>query len=1699
MLSPLSTGLGQGQDADSSMDDSSATSDYGSPSHAEDTAPGSFFKKKDPDPFFHYELISNVASPSSPLMGRSISWSLKDAVPIEDLMYPSLHCLPEDKLSPLSSPTSLTLKYAKKNKLKLKKGKISEMERERQKAREGSPSPDSLSESSAHLNVRDGHTGVSTSLRVVNATPIVRNRNAPAQRQVQGQGQAFASSTQCMQNSNADLHWTVEVSPIRASQSRILPTDNERERVGKDIQKRGEVYLRERLKRNLRSLAHAAEERRKADDFKKNNLLLNAKTSLKRTSRTKQGMFSSLAEEEELVIALAKPPSPSPSQLNAERQEHAHEVEEQGKIERRQNLHGPQATEPLIAQSPDELYASLTQSLRFKQIALAGFEGSGWNSTGAGTGTGADTDIGAGAGAGSANSKKLSTLYSSPISSKGGDRNGTASTSAAEATVYKQKTALQALPGSADHVELEDGLLMFRVRNALKAKGDKDNATLRDIQESPDLDPLLMKQRVRKANLLEALVKKRSEFVSSGEHLRRALRQNAAVMYGVDYSYDHGNFHPKLTLRSHSETDRSKIDFSPIQKAPSHSRRVAQDVLLVEQYDAKILPEIFIKPHEKITGEYVKKCLAREEEIEALSQLDRQARLRMDDETVGANSTVNLASYGVGDEQGLCLGQSLLNFDSLQSLILKENRLSSKSIPTIFANISTVSVMFIDISCNKLHGPVCFEAISKFFTAKNVCKHLNMSKCGLTCDDIVELCAGLSSQANQPLEELILSSNSIAARGAVALSQYISRLTPIDADSQSKQRINPKALSGSNDSISSKSICNIKTLNLSWNKVSHDGVIALAGAITISQQLKNLDISGNSVSDSAAQRLATALSSTSSLEVLNLQQNHVSSPSCFVFARVLTRHPSMKVLDLSLNPVGEPGARSIFRSILQGLNCFVMMRSCTFEEDNTMFNHSNPSADSPYTLDLNQPYQHSVACTLLSMMAADNEQCKITESSYRDGPKSAFRPLGLHNVDGKACEKGSSSDWVVPTAGTLQLSFVYSMKLPTAGLAISENALFVLKIIIVTARTEGDRRNWLKLLCKDVYFTTTQAQGIIDHFVEKQVIGIGGLHRVDVMNAVWPHLLDPHNQVEFFLKNIVDMEQRRKVMYGMSLDMFRFNWVNPTGHWRFVLSDPNQRIAMSKFIAINKMESEYSRDKSGREDTSQMEDWCNFRNATYTGGHENDDDIEAPAVQRDSTEIKFVFKPFIINREFMEDLPYVGVLEFDYVSTRRPLQDFSELDVNEGNNAAFFGANQDDDSGAFDSYDLQGEPGAEDSLGGMLSIAGSRPHTSGSALSAIMSSRPASSDALSSSRGSETDGKPLDTSRSIGSAASNSSTTERDVESRLSGSRPGSVHILDSRDSRKLDSRLVGLKHPQTMLITDSELRDFLNLIGLSTRERCMHPDTLFKLSYLQLASTKYYFHARSVVTVLECFSRDAVVQARVVVALFSRLWDLHNFDFIMRNLSTLAQQETILRLGYLNIMNPLKPAMDYCIDLRYADNRKALVFCLETGPSEGADQLRSDSASDLTLTDMYSSINRVLKNCVDARVMYSYGEVGERTTNVSWNIRTAALKKFLVGTNPWPKGIQRIIFQYNKLLKDGLLSIGPIEQQYEVMMKRQEEERAKAHQQKEDAQKKKKAKKNLLQGAIKRVSTSNALVIAKDDGDNAAAAEDADNGEENE
>lgn len=86
--------------------------------------------------------------------------------------------------------------------------------------------------------------------------------------------------------------------------------------------------------------------------------------------------------------------------------------------------------------------------------------------------------------------------------------------------------------------------------------------------------------------------------------------------------------------------------------------------------------------------------------------------------------------------------------------------------------------------------------------------------------------------------------------------------------------------------------------------------------------------------------------------------------------------------------------------------------------------------------------------------------------------------------------------------------------------------------------------------------------------------------------SVWSKLLDTENKYTFLCNNL-EKSERSDLTSLLTLEQFKFNWLNPTGRWRLDLGHRQQRSVMIQIIAINNFESEFSKNHSRRADTSQ--------------------------------------------------------------------------------------------------------------------------------------------------------------------------------------------------------------------------------------------------------------------------------------------------------------------------------------------------------------------------------------------------------------------------------------------------------------------------------------------------------------------------------
>ena len=511
---------------------------------------------------------------------------------------------------------------------------------------------------------------------------------------------------------------------------------------------------------------------------------------------------------------------------------------------------------------------------------------------------------------------------------------------------------------------------------------------------------------------------------------------------------------------------------------------------------------------------------------------------------------------------------------------------------------------------------------------------------------------------------------------------------------------------------------------------------------------------------------------------------------------------------------------------------------------------------------------------------------------------------------------------------------------------------------------------------------------------------------------------------------------------------------------------------MLKLVAINEKESSFSRLHSGRGDTSQNGDWSNFRNVRYlkegqdrngsgkkskstaakqqqqqqapssaaSEGEEDEDEDEDRAgddTGGNDNGKGALDEPFLMSGEFVDKLPLSGFLVFDYVSTRRPGEELVLEQAARGHSGPS-GEQQQQQQQQYTGDSELGMDRAEVGLDFFADALDVAPPS----LSASPSASPLFSAIAASAA---TPGTPVPTDKDTDQVASDNSNSRRTSVVARRGSVMTETETGTGTGTATATATATAtgpgenLNRDASLIISDDDFLRLMDDLGLSLRERCQPPQTMFVLLFLQFASTKFYFTTKRVCVLMDTFSSNYVLQGRLVSCLFSRIWDLYNFDAVMRHMSTKGQREVISRLGILNVMNPLKPALDYRIDMRHMDQRVMLVYLLQVAPTEASDQIREDPNTELSVTTMYGAINRVLTTPQREVLLFNFGEVGERAVSnfVSWNLRREALDRFLVGTKPVTKGVFDVVRMYGKLAQEGELSVGPIELQYEAYAKK--------------------------------------------------------------
>ncbi|KAK1935204.1 Leucine-rich repeat-containing protein 74B [Phytophthora citrophthora] len=447
----------------------------------------------------------------------------------------------------------------------------------------------------------------------------------------------------------------------------------------------------------------------------------------------------------------------------------------------------------------------------------------------------------------------------------------------------------------------------------------------------------------------------------------------------------------------------------------------------------------------------------------------------------------------------------------------------------------------------------------------------------------------------------------------------------------------------------------LTSLNLSWNNIRGKPAQHLARCMMENLTLTHLDLSDNTLGNNgkADAELGACLATNKSLRVLDISNNHVQAKSVLVYVNGLQQNTVLKTLVFRGNPVGVVGGEAIVRAVASGsvLNCQIDIGDCNLDIlDGNL--EGTTYGGGTFILNLNERSDGILLKELLQLVWKN--KMDIVEV--------------IHNGIPFTFNKKDEKTFVtcIPSQGSMQVKFQpnYDRHEDLISAAGFDGVVRLMDRSFGRSR-DGDEAAKLfciRVLAEEYSFTVAEANTLLSLFESHTSL----VEKANAAAAIIPQIhLTPSAQIateeiydcasmetpkEFFvdkdgdgkidvcgdicmtigLENLSDIEQshvEQKVGKWVS-----FNVNNPSGRYQLNMANSIDRRILMRILEVNKMERKM-RQQLKLMDTSQhglvaQPLQCGFRN------------------------MKLNHLPILMGANWQ--FPRLGILEFDFVMTRRP-------------------------------------------------------------------------------------------------------------------------------------------------------------------------------------------------------------------------------------------------------------------------------------------------------------------------------------------------------------------------------------------------------------------------------------------------------------
>ena len=284
-------------------------------------------------------------------------------------------------------------------------------------------------------------------------------------------------------------------------------------------------------------------------------------------------------------------------------------------------------------------------------------------------------------------------------------------------------------------------------------------------------------------------------------------------------------------------------------------------------------------------------------------------------------SANNLTLCGIQASEMNEITESLQKNTTLASLTLCNILGNIKPIKTVLSYITTLNK--INLPCRKVIDSKDFDQV------KAVLFHTTLQ---YECDDTVPVSDNRIVKVNllcnnscdaltiDNLNSLDASHQCIDDYGVTVITTFCDKLKILNLSSN---KISDDGALAISDYI--KSHTSLLELNLSMNTIYDDGARGIAEAIQVNTVLQKLDLSTNEISDDGAAAISDNLKTNTLLQTLNMSGNYITSEGAKSFAEAIQVNTTLEKLDLSYNAVSDDGVAAIsdnlkINSSLQELN-----------------------------------------------------------------------------------------------------------------------------------------------------------------------------------------------------------------------------------------------------------------------------------------------------------------------------------------------------------------------------------------------------------------------------------------------------------------------------------------------------------------------------------------------------------------------------------------------------------------------------------------------------------------------------------------------------------------------------------------------------------------------------------------------------------